>query len=805
VVAAHLRYACRLLRRNPGFTATAVLALALGIGANTAIFSVVNAVLLQPLPYPDPGRMVQLRGSTPGGDYNPTSVPRFMAYRALTGTFQDVTAYDWNGGSGVNLGVAGSLEQVRGEHVSEAYFRLFGARFILGRPFSTDEDRPGGGRVTVLSGGLWQRRFGGDPNIAGKTILLGGEPYTVLGVTSPAFTPAPEADLWLPLQADPNTTSHSFIIYCAARLRQDVSLAKARAALRAAADKFRRKYPASIGPKSTFTAQPLIENVTGDVRPALLVLLAAVGCLLLIACANVANLLLARALGRGREIAIRAAIGATRRQIAVQLITESLLLAGLGGICGLLLGAAALPVFLEINPGNLPRLNAGAVVLLDPRVLAFSLAITVLTGILFGLAPALHLSRADLITPIRNRRHRARGAIVIAEVAVALVLLVGAGLFLRTFNALRHVPAGFDGRNVLTMETALAGTRFETTAAVTAMVRETERRIRAIPGVLSVAVAPSVPLESSIGVTFNVDGRPPGAELYHGGASWRTVTPGYFDVFRIPILRGRGLTERDNSATGPVAVISQSMARSQWPHEDPIGRTISIYGGGDEVNTLHCRVVGIAGDVHQDGLHAEAGSVIYFPLAQLSDAQVVLQWKIVPLSWALRTSGAPLRFATAVQREIAREGLPAAHVRAMEHVSVASLARDRFNALLMSIFALTAILLAGIGLYGVLSFAVQQRTQEFGIRLALGADSLQLRNLVIGEALTLAGIGIGIGLAAAWGLTRLMTTVLFGVQPRDPLVFATVPVLLAGMALLASALPARRAVRLEPMEALRRE
>jgi putative ABC transport system permease protein len=460
---------------------------------------------------------------------------------------------------------------------------------------------------------------------------------------------------------------------------------------------------------------------------------------------------------------------------------------------------------LAVSHGNIPRLNAGAAVLLDSRVLAFTLGITLITGILFGLAPALHLSRAGLMTPIRNRRLRARGAMVIAEVAVALVLLVGAELFLRTFDALRRVPAGFDGRNVLTMETALAGNRFDTAASVNVMVREAEDRIRAIPGVVSVAVAPSVPLESSIGMTFNIDGRPPGAQLYHGGASWRTVTPGYFDVFRIPILRGRGFTERDNSATGPVAVISQSMALSQWPHDNPIGRTISIYGGGDDVNTLRCQVVGIAGDVHQDGLHEEAGSVIYYPLAQLSDAQMVLQRKIVPLSWEVRTHGAPLKLAAAVQHEIEREGLPAAHVRAMEQVFSASLARDRFNTLLMTIFAVTAILLAGIGLYGVLSFTVQQRTQEFGIRLALGADSAQLRNVVIGQAMTLAGIGIGIGLAAAWLLTRLMAAVLFGVQPRDPVVFATVPVLLAAVALGASALPARRAVRLEPMEALRRE
>ena len=800
-----LQFAGRLLRRSPGFTATAVAALALGIGANTAIFSVVNAVLLRPLPYPDPDRLVQLRGSTPGGDYNPTSIPRFLAYRAATGVFQDVTAYDWNGGSGVNLGSGDQVEQVRGEHVSLAYFQLFGARFTLGRPFLEAEDLPGGGHVVVLSGGLWQRRFGADPGILGQSILLGGDPYTVVGVVSPAFAPDPPADLWLPLQADPNTTNHAFFVYCAARLRPGVTLQQAKAALRIVADEFRRKYPGARGPKTTFTAQLLRDNVTGDVRPALLVLLAAVACLLLIACANVASLLLARATGRSREIAIRAALGATRRRIASQLLTESLLLASLGGILGLLLGAAGVRALLAINPGNIPRLSSPES-LLDLRVLVFTLAVTVLTGILFGLAPALQVSRTGLIATIKRRHQRVRGAMVIGEVALAVVLLTGAGLLLRTFDALRREPAGFDARNVLTFETSLNGGRFEKSEAVIDMVRRAEESLRAIPGVQAVTVTPSVPLEASIGMTYNIDGRPPGPNLFHGGASWRPVTPGYFDTFRIPILNGRGFTARDNSAAPLAVVISQSMALHEWPHENALGRTISIYGGADDLNQMHCQIVGIAADVHQDGLHEQAGAVIYQSLAQLSDPEMAILRRVVPLSWAIRTRPSPLTLAPLVEREIRRAaGLPVAHIRAMEQVSAQSLAGDRFNTLLMALFAGTAILLAAIGLYGLMAFTVQQRTLEFGIRLALGADGPRLRNLVVRQAMTLAFSGIVIGLAAAFGLTRLMGAILFGVQPRDPLVFASVPVLLGAVTLAASYLPAQRAVKLEPLSAQRHE
>ena len=802
---ADLRFAWRTLRRNPGFTLTAVAVLAAGIGANVAIFGIVNAVLLKPLPYPGCERIVQLRGSTPSGDYNPTSIPRYFTYRALTGVLEDVAAYDWNGGSGVNLAVGGRLEEARGEHVNTGFFRLFGARWIVGRPFSDDEDRPGGPRVAILSAGLWKRRFGADTGIAGKSILLGGDPYTVIGVAAPEFSAGQNADLWLPLQADPETTNHSFFIYCAARLAPGVTLAQARAALQVAAETFRRKYPGTRNPNTSFTAQPLIENLTGEIRPALLVLLGAVACLLLIACANVANLLLVRALGREREMAIRVAVGATRRQLAWQLMAESGVLAAIGGALGLATGAAALRALPAFMPDDLPRISTQGSAQLDARVLVFAIGVTLFTGILFGLAPALHASRTDLAAAMRVGRSRTRGAMTIAEVAIAMMLLVGAGLLLRTFDALRRMPTGVDARNVLTFETSLTGSRFDTAAAVVETVRQTQGRLGAMPGVESVAVGPSLPLDASIGMTFNIDGRPPGKNLYHGGATWLPVTPAYFDVFRIPILRGRGFDERDNATVEPVIVISQRMAHEFWPHEDPIGHTVSIYGGGDDVTRLHCRIVGVAGDVHQYGMREELGDAIYCPFAQLTDGFMRMQRKIAPLYWMMRTRGAVLSVAVPAQRTMERDGFAAAHFRAMDDVSRESLARDRFNTILMGLFAGTAILLAGIGLYGLMAYSVQQRTREFGIRMALGAGARDVRRLVVGQAMMLAFTGILAGGVAAWVLTRWMSALLFGVHAHDPLVFIAVPIVLAAVALAAAYVPTRRALQVQPLEALRYE
>jgi len=809
-----MKYSLRVFRLSPGFTATALAALALGIGANTAIFSVVNAVLLRPLPYPHPERIVQVLSLSRSGAFPYTNVPRFNAYRAQSRVFEDVTAYDWRGGEAISLTVGDSSEQVRGEHVSFEYFRLFGPAMVAGRGFTAEEDRPGGGRVVVLSGGYWQRRFGSDGSLVGKSILLGGDPYTVVGIVSPAFAPDPPVDLWIPLQADPNSTDQATFLFAAARLKPGVTLDRAKAALHLAAQEFRREFPGAIGPTDSFTVEPLRQYMTGEVRPALLILLAAVACVLCIACANVANLLLARATGRAREMAIRAAIGAGRARIIRQLLVESVTLSLAGGAPGLVLGYAGVRALLRLNAGGIPRLGLnGSAVTLDARVLVFTLLVSLVTGILFGLAPALRASRVDLNTALKDsgprsgeRGHnRTRRLIIVAEIALAFVLLTGAGLLLRSFAALGKVALGFDSRNVLTMESALNGTRFDHTASIASTVRQCEERIAAIPGVEAVAAAPSVPLESSIGMPFVIADRPLGDRPFHGSGWWRYVTWGYFDVYKIPILRGRGFTVGDDASAPPVALIDAAMARKYWPDRNPIGQRIRLDGDPHTAEPYR-EIVGVVADVQELGLRPEPGAAAYVPLPQVSDSVMMHVKRIVPLTWAVRTKVPPFSILPAVQQEMGSAGgIPIGRVRSMDQIVAQSTAGDRFDTVLLGIFAFMAIMLASIGLYGVIAYSMQQRTREFGIRVALGAGVSQLRNRIVLEAIGFAAMGTLIGLAAALAVTRFMTGLLYGVKATDPLILTSVALILLAVAVLASLLPARRAARIDPIVALRYE
>jgi len=811
-----LRHAFRGLRKSPGFTATAIGALALGIGANTAIFSVVDRVLLKPLPYPQPERIVQLLLSSPQGAANITSVPKFVVQHQQGSVLEDITAYDF-GGPGVNLTGGDRPEQLKGSRVTREFFPLFGATPVLGRVFSAEEDSPGGGRVVVLSSGLWQRRFGGDPNILGKPLFLGGEPYTVIGVIGPNFVPQVPTDLWMPLQIDPNSTNQAHYLRAAARLKPGVSLDAAKAALAAAAEQFKRKFPSQMGPRSSFSAQSLQEIWVANVRPALLVLLGAVSFVLLIACANVANLLLARATGRGREMAIRAAIGAGRARIVRQLLTESVLLSLVGGALGLVLGASGVRALLAINPGNIPRIGPeGAAIPLDGRVLAFTLGLSLFTGILFGLVPALQASRPDLGATLKEggarsgaglRHNKARSLLVVTEMALAIILLVGAGLLIRTFLGLRSVVPGFDPHNVLTMETSLTGARFDHTATFATMARQALERIEGLPGVQSAAITISLPLEPSFGLGFAIEGRPLDNGPAHGGADWRYVSARYFDVFRIPIRRGRAFTVRDDGGAAGVMIINEAMARQYWPKEDPVGRRITIGPGmGPAFAEPPREIVGVAADVRDDGLNVAPGPIMYVPAAQIKDSVMALNNRIKPMDWAVRTSVEPYSLSAAIQGEIrAASDLPVANIRSMDQVLVQSTSRNQFNTTLLGIFAFAAILLASIGLYGLIAYGVEQRTLEFGIRLALGADGAGLRNLVMRQAMLLAGLGAVVGLGGAYGLTRFMATMLYGVKPNDPWVFVTVALVLVSVALLASYLPARRATRIDPIVALRYE
>ncbi len=811
-----LKHAFRMLRHTPAFTAAAISALAFGIGANSAIFSVVNTVLLKPLPFPEPDRIVQLMNKSPQGTFPGASVPKYNVWRAQNQVIEDVAAYD-TGGPGINIAGGDRPEQVNGIHVSHEFFRLFGAPVLFGRTFSPDEDRPRGDRAVVLSNGLWQRRFGSDPSILGKAIALGGESHTIVGVLGPGFAFDPPPDLYLPFQADPNSNQQAHYFRVAARLKNGVSLETARAALHLAAEEFKRRHPGLLGPDNSFSVDPMQEVIVRNVRTALFVLLGAVGFVLLIACANVANLLLARASVRSREIAIRAALGAGRGRIVRQLLTESVLLAMIGGLLGLALGAVGVRALLALNSANLPRIGIdGSAVTLDWIVLAFTLFLSLGTGILFGLVPALYASRADLNGPLKEsgarsgssiRQNKARSLLVVAEMALAIVLLTGAGLLIRTFAALHTVAPGFEARNVITLQTSLTGSRFDNTAAIADLARRGIERIEALPGAQAAAAACYLPLEGGLGLPFIIEGRPLANAPAHGGAGWAYVTHRFFDVFKVAIVRGRGFTERDDAAAPGVVLVNGAFARQYWPKDNPIGQRLIIGPGmGPAFAEPSREIIGIVADARDAGLNSNPVPQMFVPLAQVRDAVMALNNRFLPLSWVVRTHAAPLSLSAPIQRVFQDlADLPVARVRSMDQVVAQSTSRNQFNTLLLGVFAFVAILLASIGLYGLMAYSVEQRTLEFGIRLALGADSQALRNMIMRQAMKLALAGILVGTATALGLTRLIETMLYGVSPRDPFVFSSVAILLGAVALLASYLPARRVVRINPIVALRYE
>jgi putative ABC transport system permease protein len=812
-----LKHSLRMFAKNPGFTLAAIAALALGIGANTAIFTVVNTVLLKPLTYPDPGRIVQFLLTSPQGNGAGASPTKFNTWRQQTSVFQDVTAYDF-GGPGYNL-TGDHPELVHGIHVSQRYFALFGAPVMLGRTFTPQEDSPNGGKVVVISYGLWQRRFGGNPNIVGTSLSLGNDPYTIVGVIGKSFDSDPEADIWLPFQIDPNSDNQGHYFLAAGRLKPGVTLAQANAQLKVAADQFRRRYPGVMDPKEGFAVQPLRDSIVSDVRSSLFVLLGAVSFVLLIACANVANLLLVRATGRRREFAIRAAMGAGRARIILQLLTESVLLSFTGGILGLILGFIGVRALLVLSPADiLPRIGEnGAAVSIDWRVLLFTLGVSLLTGILFGLFPAIAASRPDLNSTLKEssnrsgigfRQSKGRSLLVISEVSLALVLLIGAALLIRTYVALRSVNPGFDPHNVLTMEMSLTGDRFQKTAGVAQLVRGARERLNAIPGVEASASACCIPLEGGFGLPFIVVGRPTGNSPYTGGAGWMSASPGYFDVFKIPILSGRDFSIQDITGAAGVVIINQTMAKKYWPNENPVGQQIIIGKGvGPQFEEPARQIIGIVGDVHDTGLNRNPRPLMIVPQAQVTDGMTALNARIGPVAWFVRTHTDPHQYISAITEQLrqASGGFPVAHVRTMDEVVVRSTAREDFNMLLLTIFGASALILAAIGIYGLMSYSVQQRAQEMGIRMALGADRSKIRNLVVRQGMILALAGVVIGTSAAFGLTRLIASFLFGVKTWDPFVFVSVPVILATVALAATWIPAQRASKLDPMEALRVE
>jgi putative ABC transport system permease protein len=813
-----LRFALRLLRKSPGFTMVALITLALGIGANTAIFSVVNAVLLQPLPYPESDRIVQLMRSFPERNFPSISISKFMVWRNQTQVFQDIAAFDHDATD--NLTEGDRPEEVAVIHASAGYFAVFGAPVAIGRTFTADEDRPGGPHVVVISNGLWRSRFGGDPGLVGKTISLGGGPYEVIGVLGSIFALDPPADLWLPLEADPNSSSQAHSLRAVARLRPGVTISEAQAAMKLAAEEFRRKFPVTglMGPNETSTAIPLRDVVVGDVRPAMLVLLGAVGLVLLIACANMANLLLARATLRSREIAVRTALGAGRRRIVMQLLTESILLSLGGGALGLVFGYFGVRAMLAINPGNIPRIGQhGSGVALDWRILVFTLFVSVLTGILFGVLPTFHATRADLTSALNEggarsgaglHQQKSQSVLVITEIALAVVLLIGATLLIRTFAALRTVDPGFELHSILTMQMTLTGPRFEKVSGIAQLAREGEQRIRSIAGAEAAALTDSVPLKWDDDLLFVINAHPPTDQLFSGDAQYRIVSPGYFDTFRIPLLRGRLFTDRDDSGSAHVVLINETMAKQFWPQSDPVGEliTMGILMGPEFVEPPR-QIIGVVGDVRDIGLNSSPEPTMYVPIPQISDGLIAILSHRWSVTWAVRTKVAPYSLSANIQRELraASGGLPLAHIRTMEQVAKESTARNEFNMTLLSIFAGIALLLAAIGIYGVMAYSVQQRTQEIGIRMALGAQPGDVLRMVLRHGLLLCLVGIAVGISGAFAVIHLMKSLIFGVSPTDPVTFVSVAILLAGVAFFACWIPARRASRVDPMVALRHE
>ncbi len=813
-----LKYSLRTLRQTPAFTLAALAALMLGIGANTAIFSVVNTVLLKPLPFPEPERLVNFMNVGPNGSNPGASVPKFNIWREQTTVVQDAAAYSFGV---MNLTGSDNPEQLPSARVTPDFFKLFGAQMIAGRTFTADEGRPNGGKVVVLGYGFWQRRFGADPRVIGRVLSLSGDSYEVIGVLAASFNSAhfdPFADVWTPFQTDPASVDQAHYFTSAARLKPGVTLAMADTQMHAAADQFRSKFPNMLGPRGTFGVAPMQERMVRNVRTSLLVLVGAVSFVLLIACANVANLLLVRATGRKREIAIRAAIGAGRGRIVRQLLTENVLLSLAGGALGLGLGMAGIRALLAVNPGNIPRIGTdGSGVTADWRVVTFTVAVSLLTGIVFGLFPALEASRADLSLTLKEggrsgsgfRQNKARSILVVVEVALALVLLVGASLLIRSFIALRAVNPGFASHNVLTMRMSLTEPKFETAAGVDSVVRTGLERLRTLPGVEAAATSCCVPLEGGFGLPFNIVGRAPtGNGPYTGNGGWITMSPGYFELFRIPLLRGRDFSDRDGVGAPGVVIINQAMARQYWPQGDPLSDQILIGSGmGPAFIEAPRQVIGIVGDIRDGSLSDDPQPTMYTPSAQMTDGVTALNARIASLSWIVRTRGEPHALAPAIQKELreATGGLPVARIRSMDEIMIRSTARSDFNMLLLTVFGAAALVLAAIGVYGLMSYAVEQRTQEIGIRLALGAERNQVRNMVVVQGMSLAFAGVVVGTLSALALSKLLETLLFGVTARDPMVFVVVPVVLTMVALMAVWLPALRATRIDPIDALRCE
>ena len=802
-----LKYGARALRARPGFAFAAIVALALGIGANSAIFSIVHTVLIQPLPYKQPERLAMIwheytQMNLPQATI---SVPTYITYRDDVDAFESVAAAtNFN----VNLTGSGEPERVQGSRVTANFLRTIGVAPALGRDFLPDEDVPGSERVVILNHGLWKRRFGADPKIVGSTISLNGEAHTVVGVMPAGFMFFRPVDLYKPIaftteQKDPSNHGFEYLIGVV-RIKDGVSMAQARAALESTAEVLRKNY---YEPGWGAFMRPLLDEVAGDTRPMLYVLLSAVGCLLLIACANVANLLLARGTSRQKEMALRAALGARRWRIVRQLLAESVLLGLLGGAAGLAVGVWGLKLLLAAVPQQQLQIAlAGRTIGLSGSMLLFTFVVSILTGVVFGMVPAFAAARPNLAGMLKEGgrestggRHRVLGGFVVAQVAIAMVLLIGAGLLVRSLGRLRGVDPGFRAENLLILRLSLPDARYTEETQVAGFYETLLPRLRALPGVQSAGAISNLPMggDNASG-SYEVEGRavPEGQAGPHGDSHY--VTADYFETMKIPLVKGRFIEARDTAEATQVIVIDKVLADNTFKGEDPIGHRLAKSGEGKDDNPVWRTVVGVVGHVSKYGLDGRVKEQYYIPQAQRPQRSMWL---------ALRTAGEPTSLASAATAAVRAvdPDMPVFQVNPMTTVIDNTLTARRFLVLLLTLFASVALTLAAVGLYGVIAYAVGQRTHEIGVRMALGARVNDVVGMVVRQGMGLAGIGLAVGALAAFATTRFMASLLYGVGAADPMTFVAIPAVLALVALLASWIPARRAARIDPMAALRDE
>jgi putative ABC transport system permease protein len=807
-----LKHGLRVLLKNPGFSAAAIIVLALGIGANTAIFSVVNAVLLRPLPFRDPARLVQIwhvppAKSFPGMTEFAVSAANFIDWQQQNDVFDKMAIYT---GSSLNLTGREQPEALRGAAVSADFFSTLQVQPMLGRTFTPDQDQQGHNHAVILSYGLWKTRFAANPNIAGQSVNLDGQSYIVTGVMGPKFRFPDWAQYWTPMgwtdkQRAVRGEHHYLVI---ARLKGSTPIPQAQAQMNAISKRLAQQYPEDDKGWGAVVI-PLREQIVSDVRPALLVLLGAVAFVLLIACANVANLVLAKTFGRRKEIAIRVALGATGSRVVQQILAETLLLSLAGGALGLLLAHSGIALILKFLSDNLPKSTE---VTLDASVLAFTLFISIVTGVIAGLLPAIRMTKTNVNDALKqglgktdsdSGGRRTRSILVVSEVALSLILLVGAGLMIRSLWLLSTLDAGFDPHGVLTMNLVVPNNKYSRPVDEIAFFDRVLSKVRALPGVVSAGLIDDLPLNGGSHQPVAIEGRPVQAMSDQPEVDTRTITPGYLSAMRIPVRRGRDLSGADGPERPAVVLISETMAKRFWPNEDPIGRHLTMTFYPDKVR----EIVGIVGDVKQDGMDTAASSAtVYLPAAQLSGSSLG-EWHSSPMQLAVRTQSQPSNLVSAVTAMIHSidSDQPVTDVITMDDLVDTSLSQRRFSMLLLAAFALLALLLAAVGIYSVLAFAVRRRVREIGIRVALGAEVKDILRLIVTEGMKPALIGLLLGVGGAFALGRVIASFIYGISAYDPLTFAAVAALLAAVALLASIIPAYRAARIEPTRALREE